>query len=339
MANKKLYTIVLNIGLWVGLYILWIFIFQNRTITVTRTMGIEFCYLVFIAANYYFIAYVDIPLFLTKQKYLLFSLIAFGSTIVASVMRAAVAYYINSTFYNTHPGFENLCYSSMLNISIWTVGLLGIKLIIDRQKEQHNREAIEKEKIINELNFLKAQHNPHFLFNSLNALYFQIDKTNADARGTLLKLAEMLRYQLYECNADTIPIDKEISYLNNYIELQRIRLNANYNITSEINSSVSGFNIAPLLILPLVENAFKYVSHYTDKANRVNIKLSLRNNTFVCYVANTTEKNGTKVDTTEGGIGLKNLERRLELLYPDNHKFEINNTGDLYETTIRLEIK
>lgn len=338
MNNKRTNGIILEVAIWVGLYLLWIFIFQNRTITFTRTMGIEFCYLVFIALNYYFIAYFNIPKLLNRQQYVSFFLVAFLSTATAAVMRAGVAYYISSALTHNRVDFQKLCINSMLNISIWTIGLLGIKLLIDKRKEQRYTEAVVKEKIINELNFLKAQHNPHFLFNSLNALYFQIDKNNNDARGTLLKLSEMLRYQLYECNADTISIEKEISYLNNYIELQKIRLNENYKIELSIEQTVRGFTIAPLLIIPLVENAFKHISHYTDRTNSVQVRLSIGKTVFTCYVANTTEENTDKETNPDSGIGLKNLERRLELLYPGKHTLVYSNNSNLYEITLSITL-
>jgi two-component system LytT family sensor kinase len=213
--------------------------------------------------------------------------------------------------------------------------LVAGKMIIDRIKNQRYLEEVEKEKTKNELDFLKAQHNPHFLFNSLNSLYFQIDKTNADARGTLMKLSEMLRYQLYECNADRIPIDKELSYLKSYVELQRLRLEKNYSINFTIEDVVKDFEIAPLLIIPLVENSFKHVSHYTNKPNEINITLGYTQRTFTCNVNNTTEQTNRN---TEGGIGLKNLERRLELLYPEKFKLDVIEQENRYNTLLSIEI-
>src|SRR5581483_10436483 len=138
--------------------------------------------------------------------------------------------------------------------------------------------------------------------------------TNEDARSTLMKLSEMLRYQLYECNSESISIDKEVKYLNNYVELQKIRLGSNYSISLSVGNEVKNFNLAPLLILPLVENAFKHISHFSDNMNIINIELSLNGNMFTCNVINTVEASKENLNREEGGIGLKNLERRLELL-------------------------
>ncbi|MEJ7585936.1 MAG: histidine kinase [Ferruginibacter sp.] len=121
---------------------------------------------------------------------------------------------------------------------------------------------IAKEKAEAELNFLKSQINPHFLFNSLNSVYFLIDKNNPDARNALGKFSDMLRYQLYEMNGDQIPVEKEIRYLNDYVDLQKLRKDDQYVLSFKYSPEVKGFKIEPLLLVPFVENAFKHLSHY-----------------------------------------------------------------------------
>jgi two-component system LytT family sensor kinase len=334
MSGKGNYKVPLEIAFWVGLYILWVLVFQNRTITVTRTIGIEFCYLVFIALNYYFTINYLIPRFLSKNIYAPFILLFSFSTALAALFRALVSYFITIYLYSLPaPNFAKLFPNSLLNIFIWTSILVAGKMVIDRMRNQRYLEEVEKEKTKNELDFLKAQHNPHFLFNSLNSLYFQIDKTNSDARGTLMKLSEMLRYQLYECAADRIHIDKELSYLKSYVELQRLRLDSNYKINFAIDENVRDFEIAPLLIIPLVENSFKHVSHYTNKSNEINITLSYKENIFICKVNNTTEQTE---QNTNGGIGLKNLERRLELLYPNRFELNAVENNDRFDATLKI---
>ncbi|HTB31880.1 MAG TPA: histidine kinase [Bacteroidia bacterium] len=336
MQAKNNYKIPLEIAFWIGLYILWVFIFQNRTITITRTLGIEFCYLIFIAFNYYVTIYYFIPRFLNKNKYVPFLFLFCLSTMLAAISRAVVSYFITIYLYHLPaPDLAQLFPVSLLNIFIWTCMLVAGKMIIDRVKNQRHLELVEKEKIKNELDFLKAQHNPHFLFNSLNALYFQIDKTNTDARETLLKLSEMLRYQLYEGSVDRIPIDKELSYLKSYIELQRLRLNKNYVVEFTINESVMNFEIAPMLIIPLVENSFKHISHFTDKLNEIKITLLYDHPEFICEISNTTEQN--KQENT-GGIGLKNLQRRLELLYPEKFEMKVVETQNRFNVLLKIKV-
>src|SRR5690606_22905121 len=116
---------------------------------------------------------------------------------------------------------------------------------------------MELEKVNAELEYLKAQVNPHFLFNSINTIYFQIDRHNELARNSLSGFSDMLRYQLYECNGTEIGIEKEIRYLKNYVSLQRMRKDENYLIFFEEHGDLTGFNVPPLLLIPFVENAFK----------------------------------------------------------------------------------
>ncbi|HEY3430367.1 MAG TPA: histidine kinase, partial [Cyclobacteriaceae bacterium] len=195
---------------------------------------------------------------------------------------------------------------------------------------------IEVEKLNTELEYLKAQINPHFLFNSINTIYFQIDKQNAAARETLNKFSEMLRYQLYECNGHEIPVEKEVSYLKNYVELQRLRKDENYAIEFLCNPELKNFSMPPLLLVPFVENAFKHVSHFTDKKNAIKIDVSKTGNFFRLSVFNT--KDNTHRASESGGIGLKNVKRRLELLYKDRYLLDVVNSEEMFEVTLELKI-
>lgn len=336
MPAKNNYRIPLEIALWLCLYVLWVLVFQNRTITISRTMGVEFCYLVFIALNYYAIVYLFITRFLKRKQYFQFLFLYVISTAMAALLRAVVSYFITLYLYHFPvPDMGKLFPASVLNIFIWTSVLVAGKMIIDRLTQQRMFEEIEREKVKTELEFLKAQHNPHFLFNSLNSLYFQIDKGNADARGTLMKLSDMLRYQLYECNADSIAIEKELQYLGSYIELQKLRLGDKYKIEYKTEESVRGFSIAPLLIIPLVENAFKYISHHEKNLNEINIKLDYTKGIFVCEIENTTER---KKEEVSGGIGLVNLTRRLELLYAEDFELVTEAKAEKFYATLKIRI-
>jgi two-component system, LytTR family, sensor kinase len=229
-------------------------------------------------------------------------------------------------------------YNTFYNFSI-ALFYLAFSVTLHLSKAWHfQRELIRKmeiEKLSSELEYLKAQINPHFIFNSINTIYFQIDKQNVHARESLSAFSEMLRYQLYECNGNEIAIEKEITYLKNYVELQRMRKDENYNISFVADENLKGFSISPLLLIPFVENAFKHLSHYPHK-NHVRIAIGKYKNNFEFSVFNTKE---TKAMTNgHAGIGLKNAKRRLELLYKDRHKLVINNGADGYEINLSLRI-
>jgi LytS/YehU family sensor histidine kinase len=208
---------------------------------------------------------------------------------------------------------------------------------MDYAKAQRRLGQMVKEKAEAELNFLKSQINPHFLFNSLNSVYFLIDKENTEARQALHKFSDMLRYQLYECNDDKIPIEKEISYLQDYVDLQKLRREIHDEVQFTCSETVKGFSIEPLLLMPFVENSFKHLSHYSNgKKNLVKINADRVNGEFNFSVVNTIEHNSTKHPV--GGIGLKNVKRRLELLYTGKHDLQIKESGDLFKVDLKIEI-
>ena len=177
--------------------------------------------------------------------------------------------------------------------------------------------------------------NPHFLFNSINTIYFQIDKNNTEARESLQKFSELLRYQLYECNEEQIAIEKEIEYLQSYIDLQRLRKQKNYNICFKADEDVRNFSIAPLLFISFVENAFKHVSHYIDKPNDIHVGLHRQNNYLLFDVVNSKSNNH---QPARESIGLKNVKRRLELLYADRHELDICNELSSYSVHLKIQV-
>ena len=183
------------------------------------------------------------------------------------------------------------------------------------------------------INYLKAQINSHFLFNSLNTLYVQIDQKNVDAKKTLERISEMLRYQLYECNNNTISMEKELEYLGNYIDLQKLRRENNCNISYCYDDQLRHYKIAPLLFIPFVENAFKHLSNFSERKNIVNVGIKKEGGKLICHIYNTS---GNGFEKNYEGIGLKNVRRRLELLYPGKHELNIRRTDHSFEVTLSI---
>lgn len=213
----------------------------------------------------------------------------------------------------------------------------GVALHLSREwfEQRQLLRKIELERLNAELEYLKAQINPHFLFNSINTIYFQIDRQNTIARDALSSFSDMLRYQLYECSAGEMPIEKEVAYLKNYVNLQRHRWDDNYRISfSEDN--MCDFSIAPLVLIPFVENAFKHVSHFPHD-NEIRIDLRRSGNAFSMTVFNTCQVDSVK-KVNGGGIGLRNVQRRLELLYPGRHSLEFCNTPGSFQVNLEIGI-
>lgn len=229
--------------------------------------------------------------------------------------------------------------SNFMLILLATSTLLSARVIRDKLRTQLQLENLEKEKITAELEFLKAQINPHFLFNSLNNILFQIDKTNHTARETLLKFSEMLRYLLYECSADLVPVEKEIQYIRNYIEIQSMRKSDRYRCHLTVSDSVKKILLAPLLLIPFIENAFKHISHHPARENTIRIGMDFRDEELIFTVVNDKD-DSKKTEVNENkGIGLANVKRRLDLLYPDSHTLEVESNENEFSVSLRMKVR
>lgn len=336
MKNK---TVLYHFLFWAGIYLLWVLVFRSYSVSITKTITIEFCYLLFITADFYAINNFVVPQFLFKKKYSLFAIATVIIISISAWLRASVAMQMNRHFFHATPvEFQTLFINSLINISIWVLLVTIIKMLIDRVQTQQQLERLEKERIKNELDYLKAQINPHALFNSLNTIYGHIDKNNKTAREILLQFSELLKYQLYECGAEKVELEKEIAYIKNYIAFQRLRKEDKLSVSIHSEPPRPGLQIAPLLIVVLIENAFKFVSSFPDKENKIEIGIFTKENILRCCISNTKERQPIANNNTPGGIGVINLKRRLELIYPQKHILTISDKPDLYETNLILHL-
>ncbi|MBC9931230.1 sensor histidine kinase [Chitinophaga qingshengii] len=193
-------------------------------------------------------------------------------------------------------------------------------------------EKISNNQLQTELRFLKAQFHPHFLFNALNTVYFQMDENIGTAKQTVETLSELLRYQLYD-HQQTVTVGKELQYLQTYIGLQRSRMNDHLRLQVEIDNQLNKQSVYPLLLLPLVENAFKYAGgEYW-----IHISANLQNGWLVFHVSNAVPT-AIEVKQRRGGIGLENLRRRLALLYPEKHELALCNHPDSYSADLKIAL-
>ena len=205
-------------------------------------------------------------------------------------------------------------------------------------KDRRIKQQLEKEKLVTELNYLKAQINPHFLFNGINSVYHLIDSNAELAKTTLHKFSNLLRYQLYECNDDLIPLRQELEYLENFIGLEQLRKGSDVKINWEINTDDYQQKIVPLLLTPFIENAFKYLSHHLEsEKNILNIQLDIEEGKLDLQVSNTFEKR-EKTNEKSGGLGLKNVKRRLALLYPNQHQLDIQEEGNQFKVKLNINL-
>ncbi len=303
-------------------------------------MTIEFCYLIFVTLDFYAINNLIVPQFLLKKRYTVFVLSIIIVVALSAWLRALVAVQMNHHFFHTTPvDFSTLYFNSIINISLWVLLVTMVKMLIDRIQNQQQLELSEKERIKSELDYLKAQINPHVLFNSLNTIYGHIDKSNQTARNILLQYSELLKYQLYECGADKVVLEKEIAYINNYVAFERLRKDDKLVVNIDTDDIRPGLKIAPLLIVVLIENAFKFVSSSSDRENKINIRIFTKENSVYCSIFNSKEMQKHIANMTSGGIGIVNLKRRLELLYAQKHTLTINNEQDFYEANLIIDVE
>lgn len=324
---------------WLTLYFFWVMVFQKRELAFSQTVTVEFCYLLFISANFYFNMYVNIPYFLNKKRYVIFMTLFIGGIAVASFLRAPLAMFLNSRVFipGSQPDFLTVLQNSFLNISVWVIGMVAARMLIDRFKILQRFDELQKQKEQAELSFLNAQFNPHFIFNSINSIYGQIDKQNAPARKMLLTFSDMLRYQLYECNEPQIAIAKELDYIDNYINLQRVRKNSNLKLTFVVDKEVKGFMISPLLFVTFIENSFKHCGSGEEPGDFIAITFEKADDVLMFTCVNSKGQKPTSIEDRKG-IGLSNARRRLDLLYPSTHELVVNETDLLFQVTLKLKV-
>lgn len=207
-----------------------------------------------------------------------------------------------------------------------------ITALVDQEKA---RQEERQERLQSELSFLRSQISPHFIFNILNSIVYLIRSQSQQAEAVTLKLSDLMRYILYQSNHEQIPLEKELNYLKNYVELQRIRFDEDVDIRLHIDGEPGAQTIEPMLMIPFVENAFKHgVGMIVDPV--IDIHVQITENTLDFSVKNKIGKELPEDKDTSSGIGLRNVERRLELLYPKMHKLSVEKTDDWFEMYLHL---
>lgn len=328
-----------HILFWMLIFGLWFYLRYQDYESQSIAFQVTLLKVLDLAGMVYLTNYFLIPQLLYKKRYVLFVILLVLMILLSSVLKVyLIGLILNQpVLFDFSESLKTKIYENVISDFFLVAAGAAFKLIFDYLRMQQNLAHVAKEKAEAELNFLKSQINPHFLFNSLNSVYFLINKDNAEARNALHKFSEMLRYQLYEANGDKIPVEKEIGYLKDYMDLQQLRKDDRYSVQFNCADDVKGFMIEPFLLLPFVENAFKHLSHFSDKANFVRVDMTLSNGFFVFNVENSREPEKFNAQK-QGGIGLANVKRRLELLYPGQHKLEIKDTGTTYSIKLNLQL-
>ncbi|HEY6062347.1 MAG TPA: histidine kinase [Chitinophagaceae bacterium] len=324
---------------WMLVFGVWYYLRYQDYPTARIAVEITLLKVADLALLVYITNYVLIPGLLYKKKYIVFTalflLIIAASAVLKLFMMGKI---LNQPhLFSLSGDLKTRLYENVISDFFLVLAGAAFRLIFDYFKIQQRMTEVAKEKAETELSILKSQINPHFLFNSLNSVYFLIRKDNTDAREALHKFSEMLRYQLYEMNGDKIPVEKEINYLKDYVDLQQLRKDEKYAVQFNCAADVNGFLIEPLLLIPFVENAFKHISHNSDHSNCVEMDIRRSNGGLLFLVENSKEP-GQKQNGKSGGIGLANVKRRLELLYPGKHELKIEETDKTFSVKLNLRV-
>jgi two-component system, LytTR family, sensor kinase len=335
---KKGWQIFWHLFFWVSIISLFIYLAQDET-----HLGYEGLFVVFFLypainiglfyLNYLFL----IPKLLDKKRYATYIIV-----IVITIILFGLGKYGVGLIYKPYvlvrmkqvlgfwQYFIGTIFTSLTFVFLSTV----LKFTTDWFLNERIQRDLENQRLSAELSFLKSQINPHFLFNSLNSIYslaYQRSETTPEA---ILKLSEIMRYMLYECNDNEVALKKELQYLQNYIELQKIRFGEKAYIDFKINGKVEDQQIVPLLLIAFIENAFKH-GVANDPASSIRLLIEVDKNHLYFFIQN--KKHNNNRDAL-GGIGLVNVKRRLDLLYPNKYKLEIIDENETYSCELSLEL-
>ena len=342
IKNLSAKRIILHFLYWMGVVSLYTFIFGRANSNYYSAFNHMMATLpVYISATY-FTNYYILPKFLLKKNYS-------GAVIptIYVLLSAAFFYVIITILFSLNAEPVNIDYKLNLDKSYFDVfiRLLGIyivifsaaavKLLKVSYEMQNKHRDLTEQKLNAELSLLKAQIHPHFLFNTLNNLYSLSLNKSDKTPDVILKLSDLLDYFLYKSTSDRVAIKKEILMIQNYIELEKLRLQEDFDLTFENKITNQETEIAPLMIIPFIENAFKHCNKNSTDRKFIEINLNLTMNKFNLEVTNSYNPELTNKNLS-GGIGLENIKKRLNLIYQNNFSLDIKNDSDTY--SVKLEI-
>jgi two-component system LytT family sensor kinase len=334
---KQRWQIFWHISFWIVLMGLFLFlVYENAKLTTADILVIFLLYPAINISLFYLNYLLLIPLFLDKKRYsYYFAAVAvvllvygFGKYGVALVFKEIVLMHEKGHYVHFWQYFLSTIFTSLL----FLVLSAALKFTVDWVLNERIQRDLENQRLSAELAFLKSQINPHFLFNSLNSIYslaYQRSETTPEA---ILKLSEIMRYMLYECNDNKVDLEKELQYLQNYIDLQKIRFANKAYIDFKIEGKVEDQQIVPLLLIAFIENAFKH-GVANNPLTPIRLLIDVEEAHLHLYIQN--KKHNNNRDAS-GGIGLNNVQRRLNLLYPGKYNLDIKDETDTYTVELSL---
>ncbi len=334
--DKRLEKALFGGGMWwwVRHSLFWLFMYLDQMILVfvveqeANDMMTTFVAMLLDIATVYFNFYVLIPFFFKKKKYLTYVFLSILIVIINVVGYLCVDYLV----------FEDTLYiedfvSSLIATFTLVASAIGLKIGKYYYNQLELTQELQSSQSKLELNALKEQINPHFLFNVLNTIHIQSMTDPSSVSETVLNLSELLRYQVYEASANEyVTLNKEIAFIKNYIALEKVR-RKNLITTWNEPASIPKIKVTPFLFLPLIENALKHSKSLEEKESHIETNWTINEKYIELKVSNTI---GLASGSKEGGFGIDNLKKRLELLYPGNYDFKMNSKDGIFYATLKI---
>ncbi len=328
--QSRFFIIAIHVLIWLGLYMIPYIDETRQHISPHFIWRNTMLFLLLVSFFYFNTYYLFRKLFL-PGKLFYYLLAILGCLIFISVAHflfaSIIDKYVPSEFH--HPDtFHRLFFPVFPALFVFAISA-AIKITNEWFKAEKEKKEMENEKLNSELAFLKSQVNPHFLFNILNNICSLARKKSDNTENAIIQLSRIMRYMLYDSKNDKVSLEKEVEYLQNYIDLQRLRISDSVHINFTIEGDINGIMVEPMLLIPFVENAFKHGVSYLVESN-IDILLKIDQGVLHFHVENNRIKKIDDPVQQESGIGLKNVLRRLDLLYPGTHIINIDETAAKY---------
>jgi sensor histidine kinase YesM len=340
---NKIGQIILHILFWGLTLLFYTYFFSYNSNNLNYILSFSLFLMPITIATTYVSIYYLIPKYLVTKKYFLFTLYSLYTFITSAYLIIISVFYgliyLSKFDYNEMAPISRNLFFVMLSVYLVTIIVSAIKLLKINFKQTEKTSSLEK-KILKtqlklkeqELNYLKMQIHPHFLFNTLNTMYgFALKKAN-ETPEMILKLSNLLDYLLYKVDKPLVLLTDELNHIEDYIELEKMRFSDTLSLSLEKNNISNTINIAPMLLLPFIENSFKHGTIMEGKLN-IEIKISCYENNVDFYIKNSYSNN----DNSSQGIGLKNIKKRLNLLYKDKYTLNINKADSFFEVHLILK--
>ncbi|SHH52086.1 sensor histidine kinase [Winogradskyella jejuensis] len=327
--------------LWFLAFLILLFIFSKGKIPITAdyiyTLGFLVVVIVPVSINFYIL----IPKFLKQERYAIY--------ILLFILNFGVFSFLNAQFFNSildilFSKYFFISYLSKTNIYL-TYGIILIATTLLKLAEdwlyyntnENKLLKLQNQQIQTQLSALRAQINPHFLFNSLNVIYAMALEKKENIKTAIVELSDILRYIIYDSDTERVSLKDELELLHNYISFQKYRGHSENTVDVIVDIEDESFKIYPMLLLPLIENAYKYGFSEDNILDKIKIEFIQKSDDFMFRIENSNGTNQHSIDDNYSGVGLENLKNNLNLVYPNRHKLNIENTAQTFIVTLNLK--